>query len=983
MKTRFPIMGQVCWILAITLQVVSIPSSATTQASAEPADPAAGPVDGEAGWNDPQRPGLPRQDPPPDTIGGDDKLILSTPAIAVNHAYSMDIAENGDIYGAFEASDAVTGAEVRIYRSRDGGDTWSLWGTRSDADPARNYHQPSIHVAEGDEDRLYLAYQYENGAADRVINVVYSSLDLPAADFIVHTAMSQAGIDFKFPDISSDEVNFNAYFLYLVAQADDGNGDDIWFTRSTDFGASWEAEYAIATVGAGDRDYLWPHVRYGFAGVVHCVWQFTIDLDSDSAIRYRRALNRAAAGVADWQPVVMLTSTTDGRRDDYPSVAASHASPKVLVGHLDIPAGGISESQLRLSPDGGATWPNASTADLPIGAYGPELLAMPAGQGFRIAGYVGDGLLGAYVTSESAPLTLSAEMVFTDHQYYGDQVSNPAVCFDYDASRGNRIGWMWTLLEDSSDRLYFDAQWRADPGYPNLEPGFPLALASGAVAHPALVDVDADADLEIVFGDAAGCIQILNPDGTTVPGWPVDIGDFPPTYPLPGGSPIANCAVAVADLDGDERPEVVAGNSAGQVFAYNRDGALLPGWPVDLGVGQEVFVSIGHIADISRRQIAACAGLELHVLLHDGTEAPGFPVAVAGTLTAPAAIGDVDGNGEPDLIVIGSDRLNWFDGAGDWHFQSILAAESYSGQAALGDLDLDGDLEIVASSSAGRLRAIHHTGDAVFPIVSDPSQSHLTSPALANVIGTFEPDVAFAARQWTVHLLLSNGSEIEGWPHSTTANYFLLGAPTMETLDEASGDVVIGSRDGSGYAWNNLFTNVPGWPKALEGQCNVSPASDDIDQDGRVEVVFLTSTHLIVLDTGARLIRSDPRGQWPMYGCNPARTGCLDCPEDLSAEAPDVEPASQAALRLTAAVPSHSSIGLTFRITAAAPVRIGVFDASGRLVRELLRTELGTGEYDIVWDGRDARGEAAASGTYFCQLQAGSLQSLVRVLLVR
>jgi hypothetical protein len=970
--------------LAITLQLAAVAMSAGVQPRADTQigtlPPTGAPEDA---WTPDGGEVLPLRNPPPDNVGGDDKLILSDSTIAASHGYSMDIAENGDIYTAFEISNPATGAEIRVFRSQDGGDTWSLWGTRSDANPTRNYHYPSLHVAEGDVDRLYLAYQYENGAADRVINVVYSSLDLQSAVFTVQSAMSQAGVDFTHPSLSSDEVNFSAYRLYLVAEGDDGNGNDIWFARSVDFGASWEAEYTIATLSAGDRDYEWPQVCYGVGGVVHCVWQFSIAGNPDTAIRYRRALNYAAAGLADWQPVVMLTSTTDGREDENPSVAASHVSNRVLIGYGDT-LGGFAESQLRLSTDAGATWPSQNTADLPIGAFGPELLALPAGQGFRIAGYVGNGLHGGYATSEAAPLSLSPEMVYTDRMYYGPPVPNPDVSFDYDASRGNRIGWVWPDLYNPLDGLYFDAEWRSDPGYPNLEAGFPLALSAGAVAHPALVNLDTDPDLEIVFGDAAGFIQVFNPDGTIVPGWPVDIGDFPPTYPLPGGYPTANCAVAVGDLDGDGQCEVVAGSTDGQVCVYRRTGVPVPGWPVNLGAGLDVFVSIGSLVGGSRRQIVACAGQQVHVFLPNGAEAPGFPVAVASTLTAPAAIGDVDGNDETDLIVVGGDRLNWYDSSGHWHFQLTLAGgNTFCGQASLGDLDLDGDLEIVVPTSNGGLRAFHHNGDAVFPIVYDPSGSYLTSAALANVIGSFEPDVAFAARQWTTHLLLSSGSEAAGWPHSTTANYYLLGAPIMETLDEGSGDVVIGSRDGRGYGWNNLFTNVPGWPKDLRGQCNVSPASDDIDQDGKVEVVFATSTHLIVLDTGAELDRTDPRGQWSMYGCNPARTACLDCPDGVMSDVPDGLQPLQTVLKLTSPNPTDAATSFGCELGAAAPVRLAVYDAAGRLVRELLRAELAAGGHDIAWDGRDDHGSPVASGAYFCRLQAGGQQSMLRVLLIR
>jgi hypothetical protein len=36
----------------------------------------------------------------------------------------------------------------------------------------------------------------------------------------------------------------------------------------------------------------------------------------------------------------------------------------------------------------------------------------------------------------------------------------------------------------------------------------------------------------------------------------------------------------------------------------------------------------------------------------------------------------------------------------------------------------------------------------------------------------------------------------------------------------------------------------------------------------------------------------------------------------------------------------------------------------------LLDAELAAGRHQVVWDGRDARGQATASGVYFYRLQA-------------
>jgi hypothetical protein len=51
---------------------------------------------------------------------------------------------------------------------------------------------------------------------------------------------------------------------------------------------------------------------------------------------------------------------------------------------------------------------------------------------------------------------------------------------------------------------------------------------------------------------------------------------------------------------------------------------------------------------------------------------------------------------------------------------------------------------------------------------------------------------------------------------------------------------------------------------------------------------------------------------------------------------------------------------------------LNVYDARGRLVRELARGPVGPGRHEVVWDGRDRNGAAAGSGMYLYRLQVGN-----------
>jgi hypothetical protein len=89
------------------------------------------------------------------------------------------------------------------------------------------------------------------------------------------------------------------------------------------------------------------------------------------------------------------------------------------------------------------------------------------------------------------------------------------------------------------------------------------------------------------------------------------------------------------------------------------------------------------------------------------------------------------------------------------------------------------------------------------------------------------------------------------------------------------------------------------------------------------------------------------------------------------------------ALRPNTPNPFRSSTELSFRLSESGPVVLDVFDAGGRLVRQLVDQSLEAGEHQIVWDGRSDEGDRVSGGVYFYRLTSAG-QSLTRkMILVR
>ena len=73
----------------------------------------------------------------------------------------------------------------------------------------------------------------------------------------------------------------------------------------------------------------------------------------------------------------------------------------------------------------------------------------------------------------------------------------------------------------------------------------------------------------------------------------------------------------------------------------------------------------------------------------------------------------------------------------------------------------------------------------------------------------------------------------------------------------------------------------------------------------------------------------------------------------------------------------------SFRVTEGGRVDLMIFSARGELVRTLVSDALPPGGYRVSWDGRDAAGRPASSGTYFYRLTAGDLRQTRKMVLIR
>lgn len=84
--------------------------------------------------------------------------------------------------------------------------------------------------------------------------------------------------------------------------------------------------------------------------------------------------------------------------------------------------------------------------------------------------------------------------------------------------------------------------------------------------------------------------------------------------------------------------------------------------------------------------------------------------------------------------------------------------------------------------------------------------------------------------------------------------------------------------------------------------------------------------------------------------------------------------------------PFHSSTEIRYQLPAdnsTEHVRLDIFDASGRLVRNLINERYKAGYYQVTWDGKDINNQSVSGGIYFYHLIAGNYKTEEKMILLR
>ncbi len=480
--------------------------------------------------------------------------------------------------------------------------------------------------------------------------------------------------------------------------------------------------------------------------------------------------------------------------------------------------------------------------------------------------------------------------------------------------------------------------------------GFPV-IGNSVSAPLAVTDLKGDEKLEVVSIDETNYCNVYHHDGKSAGGFPILSGGYATAPPV------------IADMDNDGKKEIVLISQSGVVTVAKSSGSIR----TKIELGETIYGNLS-VADMDLdgelEMVVGSMKKNLHVIKLDSTGLPGFPMEFSSGIRQGVALADLDADEIPEMIFSTQDKklfvLNAF---GDTLYNYPVTLDTRLSQTPV-IYNREDNFNIIFPTVDNRLMI--YNLDTV-KVVDYQLENAITSAlALEDLDNDGLPEVCFATEGGLLYAMHLDGTVMNNFP--VTIEGSVLTAPVFADFgDDGTVEAVTSTQTGKVYVINADGSFYTGFPASFEGHLNGSPVIADLDRDGDPEIVAGGYSGINVIDMAGDFGQSK---LWNTYLGNNRRTGyytdaVTGVKNIASAGVPD-----RFALDQNYPNPFNPVTTISYRLPAYSNVRLIVYDLLGRKIKTLFSGYKPAGVYQLQWNGLNDQGRQVGSGLYIYTLCA-------------
>ncbi|MBT3227962.1 MAG: T9SS type A sorting domain-containing protein [Candidatus Marinimicrobia bacterium] len=444
----------------------------------------------------------------------------------------------------------------------------------------------------------------------------------------------------------------------------------------------------------------------------------------------------------------------------------------------------------------------------------------------------------------------------------------------------------------------------------------------GLYAYPWFSDLDVDGDFDLLVGrDGYGFYYYQNTGSPSAWNWILTSTQFSGL----GGATYWNSPCLV-DLTGDGKQDLVHGTASGPLKYYRNTGSLTSAsW-------SEVTSLFGGVIDVG------------------GASNPEFI--------------DFDDDGDLDLLSgsQGGD-IKYYENTGNasgpaWtanHAQFSSIDHSIYSAVAAGDLDTDGDYDLVVGDLSGNLYYHRNTGTGFVLESAEFSGINVggwSSPRLYDIDQDSDLDLCIGREDGQISYYENTGTSLDAlWTENTDFFSGLdVGSNAVLSLGDINLDGNLDMLVGKGFRAvkyfsyeNNSWTEYPDSLSAFTFGQNATPALADLNGDGDLDLTV---------------------GNYD---------GTFNYFENLNIVSVGNEGVQPNSPTLYAAYPNpfNPAVTIRYELNETRNTTITIYDLKGCRITTLLDQSQAFGTHEVEWTGLNGQGRRVESGVYLVVLEAG------------